>query len=38
MGARTTAPPIAAAANQGATYLMVFFMMFSRLFDALFGL
>lgn len=28
MGARAIAPPIAAAANHGATYLIVVFMMF----------
>ena len=38
MGASAIAPPIAAAANHGATYLIVVFMMFSRLLVALFGL
>src|SRR6476661_7340954 len=37
MGASATAPPIAAAANHGATYLSVVFMMSSCLLGALFG-
>ncbi|HXO51362.1 MAG TPA: hypothetical protein VN888_10110 [Mycobacterium sp.] len=38
MGARPIAPPIAAAANHGAMYLMVAFMVFSPgRWDAAFG-